>query len=115
MMKTFEAVTAIVIAATIAFSAPASAQTAPASTKVTTKDGHVACKKRVWMEDMLTFIRTDNKAKYRHYIETKRCLFTKGGLEVKLLEKQEAFGVIVGFEYNRETLWTYWTSLTYHR
>jgi len=82
---------------------------------VKTKSGQVACKKRKWMEDMLTFIRTKNKARYRDYIETRKCLIMRGGKEVKVLESKPVIGVIVSFEYEHEVLWTYWSSLAYER
>ncbi|MGK7345494.1 MAG: hypothetical protein ACNS63_06765 [Candidatus Nitrospinota bacterium M3_3B_026] len=84
------------------------------SGRATTKDGHVACEKREWMEDMLDFIRTKNKAQFRRYIENKRCIFMKGGVGVKLLgTKAKPVRVVVAFEYQNKVMWTYWSSLVY--
>jgi len=83
------------------------------STKTTTKDEHVACYKEKWMEDMLDFIRTKNRAKFTSYIQDRRCLFMRGGREVELTDPPGLFGSLAGFKMGGVKYWTSKDSLHY--
>ncbi len=84
-----------------------------AGSKTMTKDEHVACYKKKWMEDMLDFIRTENRAKFTSYIQDRRCLFMRGGRKVELTDPPGIFGSLAGFKMGGVKYWTSKDSLLY--
>jgi len=80
-----------------------------------TKEDHIACVKKKWIEDMQKFMETKNKTWFRNYIENKKCVFIKGGLKVTITAPPGIFGRFVGFRYKGTEYWAFKDSIIYKK
>ncbi len=80
-----------------------------------TKEDHIACVKKKWIEDMQKFMETKNKEWFRNYINNRKCLFIKGGLKVTIIEPPGIFGRFVGFKYDGKEYWAFKDSIIYKK
>lgn len=78
-----------------------------------TKDGYVACLKKEWLEDVVSFVSAKDKASFQSYIDSQKCIAIKGGLRVTVTESPGMFGRTAEFVYKGVKLWTIREGLDY--
>lgn len=110
-------------------SAPASRSQAPArvrperkiadrevkqvSSGTRTKGGHIACRRKEWMDDVVKFIGSKDVASGQAYLDRKWCLVLKPNIPVTITEWPSMFGGRVEFVANGVKLYSVRESLIY--
>jgi hypothetical protein len=79
----------------------------------TTKDGHFACLKEEWLDNMTKFRLSNDFESVKAYIAAKKCLVMKGGLHVTLIDSPGMFGGTASFIYKGVKFWTFREALDY--
>lgn len=79
----------------------------------TTKGGHVACIKEQWLNNMVAFVASGDRASFAAYIEQKRCVVMKSGLKVTVTDGPGMFGGKAGFIFRGTKFWTVREAIEY--
>lgn len=79
----------------------------------TTNDGHAACFKKEWLDDVVNFIIAKDMGSFQAYLDSKKCIILKKGLRVTVTESPGMFGSKAGFVFNGVKLWTVREGLSY--
>jgi hypothetical protein len=79
-----------------------------------TKGGHVACLKKEWLNDMVSFVVAKDKGSFQAYVDSGKCLILKAGLRVTVTESPGMFGGTAGFVFKGMKFWTVREGLEYN-
>lgn len=79
----------------------------------TTEGGHIACVKKEWFEDIMSFIVAEDKSSVQAYLDANKCIILKKGLKVTITESPGVFGTKVGFVISGIKLWSVREALDY--
>ncbi len=71
-----------------------------------TSGGSTACLSKSLIEDMVKFAAAGDKESFASYIQTKKCIVLKDGIEVTVMEYPGMFGGYTKFAYHGAILWT---------
>lgn len=78
-----------------------------------TKENYVACLKKQWIEDIVSFLTTLDEGSFNAYIDTKKCIMMKPGLRVTVTEWPGMFGSYAEFIFEGTRFWTVRKGLEY--
>ncbi len=72
----------------------------------TTKIDHVVCSKKKWMLEMLDFMYYKKRAKFKNYLDNKRCFLMEEEKKIRIEVYPGMFGKVVKFRYKGRSYWT---------
>lgn len=79
----------------------------------TTKGGHVACLTEEWLDDVISFVASDDLDSLQAYLDSNKCVVLKKGLRVTVTEPPSMFGGTAVFVFQGTKLWTIREALEY--
>jgi hypothetical protein len=79
----------------------------------TSKGGHPACLKEEWINDMRSFVVANDLTSFEAYVNSKKRLILKKGLQVTVTESPGMFGSTATFVYRGIKFWTMKDALNY--
>ena len=79
----------------------------------TTVGGHIACLKKEWLDDIISFVVAKDSDSGQAYLNSKKCIVLKKGIRVAVTESPGMFGGTVGFVAKGVKLWSVREALTY--
>jgi hypothetical protein len=78
-----------------------------------TKGGHVACLRKEWLNDVISFVVAKDMASFQAYLDSNKCIILKKGLRVTVTESPGMFGGTTGFVAQGIKFWTVREALEY--
>ncbi|MEI7636377.1 MAG: hypothetical protein WCJ37_03675 [Syntrophus sp. (in: bacteria)] len=81
----------------------------------TTSDSAIACFAESALDDMTKFTGAGDRASFNAYVDQRKCIVMKGGVDVTIVQYPGMLGGTTGFVYNGVKMWTTRSGLTNYR
>lgn len=80
-----------------------------------TNQGCIACLKKEWLNELVSFTLTKDQDSFKAYIAGKKCIALREGLKVTVTEVPGFFNTHAGFVFQGVKFWTIREALNFNR